>query len=57
MTWVLRTGALRQAGARREIRGASDANRAIHSRYAESSFVLEVLKNKGLPAGDKQNGY
>jgi hypothetical protein len=57
MTGMLRTGALRQEGARIEIRGASDANRAIRAGYAFSSFVLEALKKKSLPAGDKQTGY
>jgi hypothetical protein len=57
MTGLLRTGALRQEGARIEIRGARDANRAIRAGYACSSFVLEALKRKNLPAGDKQTGY
>jgi len=57
MTGVMRTGALRRRGARREIRGASDANRAIRARYAESSCVREVFESEGLPVGGKEIGY
>ena len=57
MTGVMRTGALRRKARERENRGASDANRAIRSRYAESSFVREVFESEGLLIGNKQIGY
>ena len=48
---------MRRAGARREVRGASDANLAIRSRVAALSFVFEVFESERLPVGGKQIGY